>query len=99
MAGVEGEVLRRGEDGPGSDLLAACYNQDCTLYITIQKVLSVLYLGDVWGQKEAGHRPPAGVVEDGAPQQRVSAHRASALLLRAARGGQLRGACGTIIEL
>ena len=74
VAGAEGEVLRSGEAGPGSDLLATCYNQDCNLYITIQKVLSVLYLGDVWGQKEAGHRPPAGVVEDCAPQQRVSPH-------------------------
>ena len=99
MAGAEGEVLRSGEAGPGSDLLAACDNQDCTLYITIQKVLSVLYLGDVGGQEEAGHRPPAGVVEDGAPQQRISAHRASALLLRAAGGSQLRGTWGQNIEL
>ena len=60
---------------------------------------SVLYLGDVGRQEEAGHRPPAGVVEDSAPQQRVSAHRAPALLLRAARGGQLRGTWGKIIEL
>ena len=97
VAGAEGEVLRSGEDGPGSDLLAACYNQDWNLYIT--ESASVLYLGDVGGQEEAGHRPPAGVVEDGAPQQRVSAHRAPALLLRAARGGQLRGTWGKIIEL
>ena len=59
----------------------------------------MLYLGDVGGQEKAGHRPPAGVVEDGAPQQRVSAHRASALLLRATGGSQLRGTWGQNIEL